>query len=286
MAWQLSSIRTKTRRLSGRISTNQLSDAEVLDYINEYYTETLVAELNLNELETWKDFQTTVNDEDYTLDSTDFVVRQPIYVNGDEINFYTDPDLFYNAYPRTYYEESIGTGDGATVTFTATTSQTPVRLDSMVVDDASQVLTTNTSGILSGDGSGTITQAGALSVTFSSAPDSGDDIRATYEYWDTGKPGALLWHDGKMILRQVPDKVYSIRALVETKPTAFANDTDTPLYNDWGKLIAYGAAKDILQDFEGEAIAMRLLPEYTKQLNKVRRRFIRQFEGQRAVPTF
>jgi len=289
MAWTLASIRTKVRRLSGRLSTNQLSDSEVLDYINEFYQETLLGELNLRELESWWEFNTSVNDESYSLTSTtDYIMGEPVYVFGTEVDFYRDPASFYKTYPQTYKEESVGTGDGSTVVFSGTANDIPINPGTVVIDDGLETFTAS-SGVLTGDlgGTGTINNTtGVWSVTFNTAPDSGDDIRLQYEYWNTGRPAACLWYENELVLRPVPDAVYPVKLQRSKIPTSFSSDSDTPLYNDWGKLIAYGAALDILKDYEGAAVAQRLEPEYRHQLNIINRRNLKLLTGERALPSF
>ena len=80
--------------------------------------------------------------------------------------------------------------------------------------------------------------------------------------------------------------MYPVKIKRSKIPTAFSADGDAPLYNDWGKVIAYGAAIDILKDFEGPEMAFRLEPEYRKQLNIINRRNLRLLEGDRALPSF
>ena len=87
-------------------------------------------------------------------------------------------------------------------------------------------------------------------------------------------------------MRPVPDEVYPVKVKRTKIPTAFALDTDAPLYNDWGKLIAYGAAQDILRDYEGPEIAIKYQREYKHQLSLVNRRNLRLLEGERSKPEF
>jgi hypothetical protein len=292
MAWTLSNIRSKVRNLTGRKSTNQLSNASILTYINDFYQEVLISELNLLELEDWYDFNTTVNDETYSIATTSyFTVKTPCYVNDDEVDFYVDSDSFYSKYPRTIDVQDVGDGDGSTTAFTATLNNTPIKAGTVVVDDRTETFSDDGAGTLTGDagGSGTINYTtGALSVTFNTAPTDGLDIRTTYEYWSTGTPVALLWDsaNSQVILAPTPDEVYKIRVRVSKVPSVFSADGDAPVYDDWGPVIAYGAAREILSDYDGPDVAARLYPEYKKHLNFAGRRFIRQYEGVRAEPKF
>ncbi|MFW9872318.1 MAG: hypothetical protein ACFFG0_04380 [Candidatus Thorarchaeota archaeon] len=289
MTWTVTRIKTKIRRLTGRLSTNQLSENELLNYINDFYTEKLLAELNLPERDSWYEFNTTKNDEDYSIQSTDYTYLPPVYVNGTSINFYTDPGHFFSDYPHQYDTGDLDTGDGSTVTFTGTLGNTPLKAGKLVVTDNTETFTDNSDGTLTGDagGSGTISYtSGAVSVTFNAAPTDGTDIEYSYEYFDTAAPTGILYYKRELVLRPVPDTVYQIKIKTSTKPTAFTQNSDTPTYNDWGPLLAYGAAIDILSDYEGPALANELIPEYRRRLDDIETRRIRQLEDSRADPTF
>jgi len=83
--------------------------------------------------------------------------------------------------------EVIGTGDGYATTFTATLANKPVKPGTVKVTDGYETFTDNGDGTLTGDkgGSGTINYVtGEISVTFASAPASGADITADYQWLD------------------------------------------------------------------------------------------------------
>lgn len=290
MAWTLARIKTKARRLTGRLDSNAFSDSTLLAYINDYYTETLISELNLPELESWYEFNTTLNDEDYALSSDDYIVGTPVYINGVEANYYNDPKQFYSDYQQTYSEEILGTGDGSTTNFTYTLNSTPVKGGTTVIDDTVEVFTAS-SGTLTGDqgGSGTVNvTTGAVTVNFNTAPTSGQLIKVRYEYFNTGIPTSVLFYNNTLYLRPVPNGVYRVKVSNSTVPTAFSADSDTPTQDDWGSLIAYGAALDILRDYEGEGalITQRVKVGYTERLDNINTRLLRQFKDKVANRSF
>ena len=89
---------------------------------------------------------------------------------------------------RSYFDqqEQIGTGDGATITFTAVLSKTPIKPGSVTVTDGVETFTDNGDGTLTGSagGSGTVNYTtGDISVTFATAPASGAAITASYKYY-------------------------------------------------------------------------------------------------------
>lgn len=95
---------------------------------------------------------------------------------GDD--FYSSPDI---------EEEPIATGDGATSNYTGTLDYAPVVGETLVLTDATQVVTDDGSGNLIGDvnpaGTNSINYAnGAFDVTFAVAVATGDSVVGSYEY--------------------------------------------------------------------------------------------------------
>lgn len=82
--------------------------------------------------------------------------------------------------------EVLGTGDGATVTFTGALAQDNIARGSLSLTDGTQAVTDDGAGNLTGDGSGTIAyDTGDYSVTFNAAPVSGASVTADYDYHPT-----------------------------------------------------------------------------------------------------
>ena len=80
--------------------------------------------------------------------------------------------------------DSIGTGDGSTVTFATTLANIPLFAGTVVVTDTVETFSDDGLGTLTGDmgGSGTINyKTGVISVTFNTAPTTGQDINAAYD---------------------------------------------------------------------------------------------------------
>lgn len=84
---------------------------------------------------------------------------------------------------ETVNSEQLGTGDGATFTYTGTLSYLPIRPGSVEVTDGVATLKDNGQGTLSGDGTGTINYAtGVISVTFNYASVADAVVAVTYQY--------------------------------------------------------------------------------------------------------
>ena len=374
MAWNLTNLRSKVRKLSGTPSTNQLSDADLDEYIENFYLQDLMAMLNLEELDDWYYLRTYENIERYGTLPENFSLKGPAYVNGRLVSLFDDETLFFEDYPQTYQSrENVGTGDGATTNFTGTLSENPISPQNLIFDDDLEVFsprkleidaltaasnaavttrqnhllstgdlvmiskisegmlqinnrvskitkTSNTAftldsvdsssftaytsggevipmsvvpleGNLGGTGTATIS-TGAFDITFATAPASSQDIRANYEAYRAGEPDAVLWNDREVIVRPVPDATYDVKIGVSSRPRDLRDsdgnfDADATLArDDWGKFVCYGAAIDILNDRNQQEIAAALMPQFSQLKEQVMSRWIRNYRGERSVPSF
>jgi len=131
MANYLSDIITYVRRIIKSPSNQVITDALIVDYINRFWTMDVDARLQLFDLKTTYQFQTTPGVDTYNMplynvqtqisggDSFGmYPVYQgfmgPAYVAGIEMPFYTLRNQFYNIWPS--YNQTIvqvGTGDGS-----------------------------------------------------------------------------------------------------------------------------------------------------------------------------
>lgn len=367
--WKLSEIRSKVRRLTGRPSTNQISDDEVDKYINRFYTQDLVALLNLDDLGSWWTFETMVGVGKYSDVAGNFTLDGPAFINGEPVSIYRDPTAFRRQNPLSFKtRESVGTGDGSTVTFTGTLAATTISTDEIVFDDDIEALrvqargkitgvtqadpavvttdvahglttgdtvkivdmvagmvelnniqTTITSvtattfqldnidatgftaytgggsvmpisvAILKGDqgGSGRVTlSTGAFSVTFNSAPADAQALVASYKYSSVGRPVAALFYGGELSFSPIPDGSYFLEIGVSGRPLPLVADTDALASDDWGKLVAYGASIDLMNDFGQQDGASALAAQFRQLQLQAQRRDLRNNSDERAAPRF
>lgn len=135
----LSAIQTKVRRLTRSISENQLSTADLNNYINTFTIYDFPEQLRTFNLRTtftfWCNAFQDVYPTDITIPSTDVLynfqnkyisVHPPVYVAGFKAFYTQSPEQFWGIYPFTNSISTIGQfGDGATTTFagTVTTNQ-------------------------------------------------------------------------------------------------------------------------------------------------------------------
>ena len=127
----LGKIKTKVRRLTASLSTAQLSDDDLNQYINTFVLYDFPEHLRLFNLKTTLTFFTRPYIDQYATNTTDatdplynfknryITVNQPAYIAGKQALWSQSEDQFFGMYPMINFIQSIGiTGDGTTVTFT------------------------------------------------------------------------------------------------------------------------------------------------------------------------
>lgn len=298
--WTLSNIRQKTRQLSGRLSLTEMSNTELDDYINQYLQYEFPAEVKLNRNNTIYEFNTEryVNNYDFSVDYTNFVPEATM--DYTPLIFCQNPDEFYALNSITITKIAQWTGDGVTTAFSNTFSDnTPIQAGSVLVDDLTEVFTDDGEGILSGSlgGTGSVNYVtGAISVNFASAPDSGQEIWASFIQSTVGKPTIVLMFNNKFTFYPLPDMAYRFRikawSLFLVKPatgdptTSFSDPSDRPLLDEWGPSIAFGAARRICSDYGELDRYMELTQLYKEQIRYILTRTHIDLESTRALPMF
>jgi len=292
-------IKNKVRRITKMPSTNQLSDANLLVYINTFLTEDLPNTIQVFDLNKTIKFATTPYVDTYSTTTGNFdlnlknfkdyiiSIDQPIFSSGDKIFFSQSPDEFYNIYPKNKLSGTIGTGDGATVNFTYT-------LPNKVLHNSVIIGTLNAAGealivrdLPNTDSFGREANAGTLrdqannnlgtidyltgeiDVTFGAAPKDSESITYEFDAYSYSQPEGMLYYDNKLTLRPVPNQVYEIEFQARIRPDALVNNTDTPLIESWWQYIAYGAAKKIFEDLSNMEGVQMIMPEFERQRDLV-----------------
>lgn len=294
--WTLAEIRQKVRQVTGRFSTDDLSNTQLDEYINKYYLYTFPAEVKLEQKHTYYTFQTEANQPTYSApDSLYTNYEPPATVNNLSMLWYQDPAKFNNENPLQYVFSTPWTGDGATVTFTTTVQSFPIYPSTLTISDNTETFedtttTYTTSDItLTGSDGGTATinySTGAVSVTFNVAPTDGQDIYLNYVQFQPNRPQAILYYNNQFQLFPVPDQVYIIKMLAYQTVTALTNATDTPDLNEWGPCIAYGAARDIFADYGETDAYAETTSLYKEQVSYVLTRTEQDLLNTRAMPNF
>ncbi len=88
----------------------------------------------------------------------------------------------------------------------------------------------------------------SITVNFPVAPASGTMINVWAATYQVGRPYNLLFWNNEFTIRPVPDNVYLVEVEAYQTPAQFLNVSNSPVLNQWGQYIAYGAALELLRD--------------------------------------
>lgn len=287
MSWTLADIETKIRSITGTPSTDQLTSAQVRTYANNYYVFTMPFELKEQITNQFLKFKTVPGQDVYSFPGGYFTDSPGAYSDGYPMVFYQDPDMFYQDWPLQYAVDNLATGDGVTQAFTGALQNPPLIEGSLFISNGTLTVQDQGNGTLTGDGTGTINYTtGAYTVTFSSAPASTTTIYGKYQGYSANRPQGVMFFNNQFTLRPVPDQTYQIQMQGFVKPTTLSSDTDTPLQEEWGPLIAYGAALEIFSDRGDVENYDRYYPIFKRFENVALGRTIEQLNSQQSVPRF
>lgn len=314
LPWTLSSIRAKVRTVTGRPSIDQIDNATVDTYINNYYVYAMPLELKVQIENKYLQFNTTPGIDQYSFPDGYFTDQPGAYADGFPLVFYQDPDIFFQDWPQQYAVNNIATGDGVTSIFSGGLQNPPVIIGTtfIVADDPTGTQAQQLVGDAYNSGSsfptatlydngdpkyvngvptapsrGTINYlTGAYTVTFANAPVASAVIYTKYQGYSGNRPQGVLFFQNTFTFRSVPDQSYAILMQGYVQPVIMALDTDTPLQQEWGPLIAYGAALEIFQDTGDIDNYNSILPEFKRYENIALGRTIQELTSQQSVPRF
>lgn len=304
----LADIRTKIRRLTRSPTQDQLPDADIDSYVNDFILYDMPEHLRIFALRTSFSWQCNPNIDTYTTDANaavaalvDFnqnyiTVHQPVFIGGQPAYYSEDRGEFFGRYPKVQQIFQFAQGDGLTIgAFTATLPSIPFLQNNVLISSvdvnnnalsATDVPTSTTTGNLvdpqTGGTLGTVNYiTGAISVTFNVAPANGQAINAQTVPYVAQRPSAIMYFDDTFVLRPVPDQPYTINFDAYIRPTSLLNATDQPELQQWWKYIAYGAAKMVFEDRSDMESVQTIMPEFEKQAILVNRRTIVQYTSKR-----
>ena len=123
----LGDIVSKVRRITKSPSQNQITDEQIVQYINTYYLYDFPAELRLKDTFTNWTFTTSPYQETYPLPTdTILTVEPPLYINGYQSFFTQSQDNFYQLYPLLGIANNIAVGNGTTGPYTFQLTNYPI----------------------------------------------------------------------------------------------------------------------------------------------------------------
>lgn len=284
--WNFSSIMEEFRGIVGVPDTGMLSNQQCADLINWYYQYVLPKELKIFWGYTKYQFFCQANVDQYIAPTGFQTLNPSVYADGFPIEWYIDPDTFYQDWPEQMNKQQVATADGTNNSFSFSISAYPVLRRSVYVTDGTQVTQDNGTGgfIDSVTGlavSGTINyETGAVSgLVFPVVPIANADITATSQTYMANRPQSILFFRqdqyanstvavrdavNMFVIRPVPDEVYKISLQGIQIPKPFVNDTDVPFRPDLGPLIALGAALQRFKRLNQMDQYDQYLPEYNR----------------------
>lgn len=295
VTWNLEKIIDKVRNITGSPDDSQLTDSQLVEYINTYYSFMMPYELkeqiNLQPV----NFFVLPNVDVYDLPGS-FLTDQPMaYCQGFPLIFYQDRDIFFQDWPQQYAQDAVATGDGIVDTFADTAQYPPIIQGTYSITDGSQVAFDKSDGILYQTIAGTDTAVGtinyvtgAFSVTFDSAPAASATIYDIYQGYQPARPQGVLWYNNEFTFRPIPDQVYPVTLQGYINQVQLDADDlgSTPLQTEWGQLIAYGASCEIFSD-RGDTVAYGETYQMMKRYENIAlARTVQQYEASQSVPRF
>jgi len=301
----LEQIIDKVRKITGRPSANQMTDAEITDYINDFYVYEMPQHLKLWNLKNIESplLATTPGGDDcliagewlYAVDWNKYTnIAPPFYVGGYQIQYYQDSQSFLNYFPSRKSVQSLATATGIAGPYTGTVTNTPLLPESVFlscVDVAGNQLTAvdNGAGTFTGDvvAGSTINYAtGAIAaLTWNAAIPAGNVITVQSLTYVEGRPLAVLYYNKALTFYPVPDVAYECYCTVYYNPDDLTAG-DQPEIRQWWNVIAMGAAlKIFIDNLDMESYA-KLRPIFDEQKRLVERRTLQQLSNQRVATIY
>lgn len=285
----LQAIRLKVRRITKSPSQQQLSDAEIDEYVNTFLLYSFPEELRLQTLRTNYVFYTDPYIDTYNFDVDNFVsVEPPVYVGGYECWYTMSQTEMYRIYPKVAFVTQVATGDGVTTAYTFTLSATPVLRNQVTISaitaaNAGIQANDDGNGLIVGDATGTINYVtGVVNLTFTSPPAASSAINAETVPYNPSRPVTVLFFQNQFILRPVPDQVYKVEIMAYENPVELIASGQSPELKAWWELIAIGASMKIFTDRREIEQYQQYKPLYDEQLMYAVRRTIQQQTSQRS----
>jgi len=302
----LAQIKKKVRRLSASPSINQLTNADLEEYINTFMDQDFPSHLKIWNLNDTIDIYTVANEDQYDFDTSEnFAITQPVYVDGFQATYSQSRDEFFRVYPKLVTEYTGSSGDGSAGPYTFTISQTPIlkrQVTLSVVDstgntqschDLPDPLSETTGTFIDNTSPATSTLVGtinyvtgAVSITWTNTVDAAQSIKAKVSNYQASRPNGVLFFKDKITMRPVPDGVYRVTFNVYRKPIQLLSNDSSPEVQQWWQYIAFGAAIKILQDRQDMESIQNLIPFFKEQEALVLYRTATQMSDQRTATIY
>lgn len=116
----LSDIRTKVRRITGRVSNTEIADSDIDKYVNTFYVYDMPEHLKLISLRYNFEFLTTANIAVYNMPTDTYLTAMPpVYIGGYQSYMTQSRENFFRINPElNFLQQSIYTSSGTTGPYT------------------------------------------------------------------------------------------------------------------------------------------------------------------------
>jgi hypothetical protein len=310
LVWNLQTIIQEFRSVTGIPDVDMYSDDQCAQLINYFYQFVLPKELKIFWGYTNYQFFTQANIDQYLAPVGFQTVNPSVTADGFPIEWYIDPDTFYQDWPSKDNKLFIQTADGINNSFSATVSAYPVLPRSLYVTDGTQVVQDDGAGGFNqvspltnvGPVSGSIDYlTGTFIVSFLNTPAVNSSIVASYFTYQPNRPQAILFYPQQpllnstqaalnavnmFVLRPVPKEVYLIKMHGIQIPNPMINYTDVPFRPDLGPLIALGAALHRFKLFNQMDQYAQYEPEYRRFKDVSMQDTYEELLYERSIPKF
>jgi len=98
------------RKITGKRTIAQMSAVDVKAALNDFYRVRLPEIISPPEFKGWYSINTVDSTETYALPATIIAVSGPLYLDDEQIDFYTDKEVFFDEYPMDDTDEGQPTG--------------------------------------------------------------------------------------------------------------------------------------------------------------------------------
>lgn len=316
----LANIQTKVRRLTRTPSQNQMTDAELNNYINTFVLYDFPEHLRMFSLRTnltfycqpYIDIYTTntTNPDDplYNFSQKYISIHEPVFIAGYQVFYSQSQEQFNGIYPIISNIASIGVaGDGLTANFAGMLSQSAIPIMQnrvlfssvdinnngiALVDEPQSASIGNlydSNDIPTGPLRGRINYiTGAYTLNFdpTTPPGVNAAINSQTVPYVPNRPQALMFYQNTFTLRPIPDQPYRIDMETYIRPAELLATNQMPELSEWWQYIAYGASKKVFEDRMDMDSVNMIMPEFKRQESLILRRAIVQQTNERVATIY
>ena len=294
-------IKNMVRQLTRTPSPNQLTDANLVNFINTFYVFDFPRELRTPDLRVNINILLNANQQQYPLDQyltnlaypnlTDYKqwitsIYPPIYCGGRQIQFTQSQAEFFGYNPKNQQRVQVGTGTGAPFALTATLQNRPVVPGQVAVsalDATGHSIRRQDNGIggfineLGQPVAGTIDYVlGIITGLDMGTPVVLTPIYAYYNAYKPSWPSMMLLFNNTLSFWPIPDQGYQVTFEADISVADLTLDADQPVIREWWQYIAYGAAIKVLQWRMDNETESKIRPEFERQQDLVNRKLLTQ----------